>query len=118
MVKQMDRQLYYKKNNTKKQDILTDDILEIIMNRVEYCELTEFPYSLNSNVHNAAKQAMHIVKCKFHDITGVWLSDNEVPFAMHRIVDEDGTPHVYCRFNIVLWDRLIEQKRKEKRNAV
>lgn len=97
------------RNSSGKFAMLSADIMQIIDERVPFCELTEFPYSDKTALSEVQRNVNSICDNVFFDRTGKRLKFNSrVPIiALRRERDEKGNQHIYAKFYTAIWDRLV-----------
>lgn len=95
-------------------ETLAIDLLEIINNRIEYCELTDFPYSEKTSIGSILSDSKRVFVSEFWKLTNKRIKREEVPFVMKRTKDADGKTHVYARFAVNTWDAMIRRAKEEK----
>lgn len=106
----------------QKQQLLMADMTEIIKNRIQYCELTDFPYSDKTSISSIMDYIVHPIAELFKLDAGVYPTGYhkhwgfpqwQPPIIMRRVKESDGT-HMYVTFNIAAWNREIEEAKKGK----
>jgi len=106
--------VYAIKRNDKR-TLLLADIKEIYENRIEYSELTDYPYSKKTPLADVERYAKIFFSQQYYRLTGKRLTSlDDVPFVMYRARDEQNNFHIYCTFHLKKWDRMIEEANEEK----
>ena len=99
-------------SKSNKFELLAADINEIIAKEIEVCELINFPYSDKTSLSMINIDSLF--QREFYRRTGKRLDRNSVPFIMQRAKDENGTSHVYARFAVATWRKLIDEALSSK----
>ena len=116
-VKVIDKSEFSAKKAGGKQELLAADIREIVANRIEYCELEDFPYSDKTAMSEILRNMIPVFAEEFKKESGVypkgfsrryWDCSWTPPFVMRRIKKDDGT-HVYGTFYVKTWEREIKE---------
>ena len=109
-VRIIDRSEFLSSKLDSKSALFIADIREIIDNRIEYCELENYPYSFKTPLADVMLKAKRVFAQYFWDATGHSLND-EIPFIMTKVTDENEQKHIYCAFNVKRWDEMINVER-------
>ena len=121
-VKVIEKTEFSAKNGGSKQDLLAADIREIINNRIEYCELEDFPYSAKTSMSDIMAHMTPVFADEFRKESGVlpkgysrryWESEWRPPFIMKKVIADDGL-HVYGTFYVKNWERQIKEAKEGK----
>ena len=97
--------------HSSKYDMLILDMWEIINNRIECCELTDFPYSDKTGIGEINNNAKCVFARAFREATSKRIDINKIPFRIIREKQKDGTCKYYAYFATSTWDMLIEKAR-------
>ena len=113
-VKEIDKNEFYMSKPSSKRALFKADILEILRKRIEYCELTDFPYSMKTGISDILSQARNVFAHEYRMLTGKRLkSPLDVPFIMTKTKNADGTMCIRCAFNVHRWDEMIKEAKEE-----
>lgn len=112
-VRRIARSEFYSSKSSSKSALFIADVKEIIDNRIEYCELENYPFSFKTPLADVMFKAKRVFEQYFWDATGCNL-DNEIPFIMTKVTDENNKQHIYCAFNVARWDSLIAETKIKK----
>ena len=102
-----------KRNGSAKGDLLGKDIMDIIANEIEFCELTDFPYSDKTQMSSINYRIKRIFESEFRRRIGKY-KKLHMPFTLTRVKDKDGTCHYYGTFSVASWKRQIEEAKQEE----
>lgn len=94
----------------KKEDklgIFTEDIRKIIRDRIEYCELVDFPYASVTAVSDLRQKARKICRITFWEEAGCSPSATEF-FDFSKRVESDGKMHFYAYFAVTAWEKELK----------
>ena len=98
--------------HSSKFDLLAIDLLEIIHNDIECCELTDFPYSDKTGMASINADSKRVFTREFRKLTGKNISRDDVPFFIKRAKEKDGTCKYYAYFATNTWHKMIDNARK------
>ena len=108
-VKVIDRATYFGNKPSNKQCLLEADMREILERRIEFSELTEFPYSLKTSLVDITSKARKVFAVEYYKRTGKYVNSlDDIPLLMTKITDDKKQIHIYCHFILDTWDRMIE----------
>ena len=109
-IKEIDPSEFYQRKKDSKSILFKEGIQKILDNRIEFCELTDYPYSFATSVNDIVGQAHCVLGKEFRKITGKRIDKNCIPFKMRKIKDSNNNYHIYCHFDVQTWDELIRKE--------
>ena len=114
-IKQIDKETFYSVKPSDKKALFLNDIREIYVNNIEYCELLDFPYSKKSVLNDVARYARAFLAGEYCKLTGKRIkSYDSIPFIMTKVTDENKDIHIYCAFNVNAWNRMIKEAKENE----
>ena len=107
-IKEITREDFCNKRPCNKRRLFIEDVKQIIENRIEYCELVDFPYSKKTALNDVIRYAQIYLAKLFFEETGIKVKNiSDMPFCMTKYRDNNNELHIYCAFYVKSWDTMI-----------
>ena len=114
MIKEITKEEFYGSKPNSKKRLFIEDVNQIVENRIEYCELVDFPYSKKTTLNDVIRYAQIYLAKLFYEETGVRAKISDMPFCMTKYRDNDNEQHICCAFYVKSWDSMIAKAKEQK----